>query len=78
MHARKYGYTHLGAVIGSESFRDEFVAKIFFSSIRDAKQIAGIATKDPQTPYKSTLYMAIYNKYKIDIINDRQSTIKTF
>ena len=75
MHARKYGHTHLGAVIGSESFRDEFVAKIFFSSIRDAKQIAGIATKDPQRPYKTvrtkraTPHMAW--PYIININNDR-------
>jgi hypothetical protein len=40
---RKDGDRHLGAVIGSESFRDVFVGKKISSWIKDVNQLAEIA-----------------------------------
>ena len=51
VQVRKDGDRHLGAVIGSETFRDSFVGKKISSWIKDIEQLAEIAKEEPQIAY---------------------------
>ena len=43
----------LELLLALKAIEMSLLQKILFSSTRDAKQIAGIAKKDPQMPYKT-------------------------
>ena len=51
VHVKMDGDRHLGAVIGSENYRDLYVKRKITSWIEDVKQLAEIAKEEPQIAY---------------------------
>ena len=53
VHIKRDGDRHLGAVIGSENYRDLYVKNKVSSWIEDVKQLAEIAKEEPQIAYSA-------------------------